>query len=61
MRVAGLYTELDVFVKTEVVKYLQHSGIHLGTRIRGKQMRFLGVPSLTAMMAHEEKTKAVDL
>jgi RNA-directed DNA polymerase len=56
MRVAKLYAELDVFVKAEVVKYLQHSGIHLGTRNRGKQMRFLGVPSLTAMVSHEKES-----
>ena len=54
MRVAKLYAELDVFIKAEVVRYLQHSGIHLGMRNRGKQMRFLGVPSLTAMLLHEK-------
>jgi RNA-directed DNA polymerase len=55
MRVAKLYAELDVFVRAEVVKYLQHSGIHLGNRNRGKQMRFLGVPSLIAMISQEKE------
>jgi hypothetical protein len=56
MRVAKLYMELDIYVKAEVVNYLQQSGIHLGNRNRGKQMRFLGVPSLTAMVSHEKES-----
>ena len=56
MRVMPLYGELDAFIKGEVVQYLQRSGIHLKGHNRGKQMRFLGVPSLSGMVSH---TKAV--
>jgi RNA-directed DNA polymerase len=52
MRVTVLYGELDNFIKSEVTQYLQRSGIELKGRNRGKQMRFLGVPSLSAMVSH---------
>jgi RNA-directed DNA polymerase len=52
MRVMALYGELDNFIKSEVTQYLQRSGIELKGRNRGKQMRFLGVPSLSAMVSH---------
>jgi RNA-directed DNA polymerase len=52
MRVTALYGELDNFIKSEVTQYLQRSGIELKGRNRGKQMRFLGVPSLSAMVSH---------
>jgi RNA-directed DNA polymerase len=57
MRVTKLYGELDAFIKEEVVKYLKHSGVHLQGRNLGKQMRFLGVPSLSAMVSHSNGTK----
>jgi RNA-directed DNA polymerase len=56
MRVMKMYEELDVFIKKQVVEYLHRSGILLAQRDRGKQMRFLGVPSLCAMVTHS-KTK----
>jgi RNA-directed DNA polymerase len=58
MRVTKLYGELDSFIKEEVVKYLRHSGVHLQSRNRGKQMRFLGVPSLSAMVLHSNDTSS---
>lgn len=55
MRVQQVYLELDAFIKREVARYLQASGIRLEGRDRRKQMRFLGVPSLSAMVEHETK------
>ena len=55
MRVQRVYLELDKYVKQEVARYLQASGIRLEGRDRRKQMRFLGVPSLSAMVEHETK------
>jgi RNA-directed DNA polymerase len=50
MRVYKLYLELDAFTKTSIESYLEHLGIRLLGTKRGKQMRLLGVPSLTAMV-----------
>jgi len=50
MRVTGLYGELDLYIQQEVIKYLAYSGVQLQYRNRRKQMRFLGVPSLSAMV-----------
>ena len=58
MQVTKLYGELDALIKVEVVKYLKHSGVHLQGRNRGKQMRFLGVPSLSAMVSHSNGTSS---
>ncbi len=52
MRVTKLYGDLDSFIKAEVVRYLELSGVRLHGGNRGKQMRFLGVPSLSAMVSH---------
>lgn len=52
MRVVKMYGELDLFVKGEVTNYLQRSGIQLSGKKRSKQMKFLGVPSLSAMVLH---------
>jgi hypothetical protein len=52
MRVAIIFGELDAFIREEVRKYLGQSGVILQGRNRGKQMRFLGVPSLSAMVSH---------
>jgi RNA-directed DNA polymerase len=55
MRVQQTYLELDAYIKQEVARYLQASGIRLEGRDRRKQMRFLGVPSLSAMVEHTTK------
>lgn len=55
MRVQNTYLELDAYIKEQVCRYLQASGIILERRNRGKQMRFLGVPSLSAMLEHTTK------
>lgn len=47
--------ELDAFVREEVAQYLKASGIKLEGKNRGKQMRFLGVPSLSALLEHTPK------
>jgi RNA-directed DNA polymerase len=56
MRVQKIYLELDEYIKREVARYLQESGIRLEGRDRRKQMRFLGVPSLSAMVNHTTKS-----
>ena len=55
MRVQKTFLDLDAYIKQEVARYLQASGIKLEGRDRGKQMRFLGVPSLSAMVEHQHK------
>jgi RNA-directed DNA polymerase len=55
MRVQKTFAELDSFVRDEVAKYLKASGIKLEGKNRAKQMRFLGVPSLSAMLEHTPK------
>ena len=52
MRVQQIYLDLDEYIKNAVYCYLQASGIKLEGRDRRKQMRFLGVPSLSAMVEH---------
>jgi len=52
MRVQKIYLDLDEYIKGEVTRYLQASGIKLEGRDRRKQMRFLGVPSLSAIAEH---------
>jgi len=54
MRVMTLYSELDGFIKDEVSQYLKSSGIILSGTKRGKQMRFLGIPSLCALVSHSK-------
>jgi hypothetical protein len=53
MRVVKTYGELDGFIKDQVAQYLRRSEIHLMGRDRRKQMRFLGVPSLSRLVAHD--------
>lgn len=55
MRVQKTYMDLDEYIKQEVARYLQASGIKLEGRDRRKQMRFLGVPSLARMVEHATK------
>jgi RNA-directed DNA polymerase len=56
MRVQKTYLELDAYIKQAVTRYLQASGIRLEGRDSRKQMRFLGVPSLSALIEHTTKT-----
>jgi len=56
MRVQKIYVELDEFIKQQVARYLQASGIKLEGRDRRKQMRFLGVPSLSRLVEHAPKS-----
>ena len=58
MRVQQTYLELDTYIKQEVARYLQASGIRLEGRDRRKQMRFLGIPSLSAMVEHTAKQRS---
>jgi RNA-directed DNA polymerase len=60
MRVEKIYRELDYFVTSEVALFLQRSGIRLSGKSRARQMKFLGVPPLSAMVlgaAVDVKTK----
>ena len=58
MRVEKTFAELDSFVKKEVARYLEASGIKLEGRNSRKQMKFLGVPSLSAMVEHTAKRRS---
>ncbi len=55
MRVVNIYLELDTFIKTAVEKYLEQLGVRLLGRNHRKQMKFLGIPSLTAMVEYARK------
>lgn len=55
MRVQKVFMELDEFIKQKVSYYLLASGIKLEGRNFRKQMRFLGVPSLSQMVLHSTK------
>ncbi len=50
MRVASMYRELDDYIMVSVQDYLSSSGIRLVGKRRGKQLRFLGIPSLTSLL-----------
>jgi RNA-directed DNA polymerase len=52
MRVMDIYLRLDVFIKESLESYLEASGIRLIGKKKGRQMKFLGVPSLPAMVEH---------
>lgn len=58
MHVQKTFLDLDDFIKQEVVRYLHASGIKLEGRNRRKQMRFLGVPSLSKMVEHTAKPQS---
>jgi len=60
MHVQQTFLTLDAHIKLEVARYLQASGIKLEGRDRRKQMRFLGVPSLSAMVEHATKPQTKD-
>lgn len=50
MKVRRVYLDLDEFIKVEVYTYLSKKGIRLAGSDRRKQMRFLGIPSLSALL-----------
>ncbi|MEG9432470.1 reverse transcriptase domain-containing protein [Terriglobus sp. ADX1] len=52
MKVTELYRDLDAYIKVEVIRYLNTSGIQLRGRNIRKQLKFLGIPSLSAMVVH---------
>jgi RNA-directed DNA polymerase len=52
MKVMDIYLRLDVFIKNSVEGYLENSGIRLIGAKKGKHMKFLGIPSLPAMVEH---------
>jgi RNA-directed DNA polymerase len=54
MRVVDIYLRLDEFVKACVEDYLEHVGIRLVGKKR-KQMKLLGIPSLTAMAEYRKR------
>jgi RNA-directed DNA polymerase len=56
MRVAKTYQDLDEFIKSSVEKYLSVSGIRLVGKNKRKQLKILGIPSLTSMVVHLEKS-----
>ncbi len=52
MKVNDIYLRLDDFLKTHLQIYLNAAGVRLVGKNRRKQMKFLGVPSLSAMVQH---------
>jgi len=65
MRVAEIFGALDKFVQTSVRAYLKESGIILIDRKWQRQRKFLGIPSLVAMIerakdAHESAGKVAE-
>jgi hypothetical protein len=50
MRVAEIFGALDKFVQSSVRAYLKESGIILIDRKWQRQRKFLGIPSLVAMI-----------
>jgi RNA-directed DNA polymerase len=55
MRVVSIYLSLDEFIKRSVESYLESAGIRLIGKKKGKHMKFLGIPSLTAMVEYKMK------
>jgi RNA-directed DNA polymerase len=55
MRVKDIYMRLDDFVKNSVEEYLETMGVRLIGKRKRKQMRFLGIPSLTAMVQYRKQ------
>jgi hypothetical protein len=52
MKVMDIYLRLDVCIKESVELYLEASGIRLLGKKKGRHMKFLGIPSLPAMVEH---------
>ena len=58
MKVENQYLELDEYVKSAVQTYLEKMGVRLVGKNRRKQLKFLGVPSLTAMLDRKKRSLA---
>lgn len=56
MRVVDIYLRLDEFIKDSVESYLKSAGIRLLGKKKGKHMKFLGIPSLTAMVEYTKRS-----
>ena len=56
MRIAKVYLELDEFIKISVEDYLDKLGFRLVGKNKRKQMKLLGVPSLTAMIEYKKQS-----
>jgi RNA-directed DNA polymerase len=56
MRVKDTYMQLDEFIKESVESYLDKLGVRLVGKNKRKQMKLLGIPSLTAMVEYQRKT-----
>ncbi len=54
MRIVDIYLKLDEFIKLSLEEYLEQVGIRLVGKKR-KQMKLLGIPSLTAMAEYRKK------
>jgi RNA-directed DNA polymerase len=54
MHVVEIYVALDKFIKASVAAYLKESGIVLLGKDKRKQMKLLGIPSLSAMIEHRK-------
>jgi RNA-directed DNA polymerase len=54
MRVSDIYLKLDESIKISVQSYLASVGIHLSGKSKRKQMKLLGVPSLSSMVDHRK-------
>jgi ribonuclease HI len=59
MRVVEAYLRLDTFITAEVETYLEKQGVRLVGKNKRRHMRFLGIPSLTAMVEYKKKAAAV--
>lgn len=59
MKVMDIYLRLDTFIKQSVESYLEASGIHLIGKKKGRHMKFLGIPSLPAMVEHRRGRTSV--
>lgn len=57
MKVNNIYINLDAYIKAQVENYLKSAGVYLKGRNRRSQMKFLGIPSLSAMVAHTTNTE----
>jgi hypothetical protein len=57
MRVTQTYQRLDQFIKVAVERYLKNLGIHLSGGNKRRQLKLLGIPSLTSMVSHSTKVQ----
>jgi RNA-directed DNA polymerase len=57
MRVRDIYLKLDEFIKASVEEYLENLGVRLVGKNKRKQMKLLGIPSLTAMVEYTRRSR----